>query len=276
MLKQFLIIFFILYSYTTNRAFAQVATKSKLSKWVIGIQINTPERMSPLEEQTEKSGSSTWNDEEFLYKGVSANATTKDRSFAASIIANYYLKDDVFIRCKTGVDNIDIKLLPDDYIEATGIYHYYYNAWKKRTDFIIAPGIGGKIVIKKFGFFAGFDVPFTYYGKAQTYNYYQTNDAITGVQISSSEQSGSIFKAYSIGIGNFAGFAFMFKQFSFGGEISYAFLYNKRMSESTFRIVNKDLQTNTVTSVGDVTYNPNISNFDMSKIKGSITLTYSF
>jgi hypothetical protein len=259
-----------------GNANAQEKKTEKEYKWSVGVQVNTPERIPKLQEQTE--GATWWifGDDEFLYHGLSFNAITKDKTFAASTVVNYYYKTNNFLRFRVGLDKVDIELLPDKAVELTGTFLNYNHAWKKRNDFTSEIGIGYNIEIKPLHFYVGLDIPFTYYGKTQVYLFQQVNDAITGAPISSNEQSGSIFSAFSTGIGNFAGFAFKFKDFALGGEISYALLYNKRLSETTFHAENINLQTNTIVNTTDITYNPTISNFDISKIKGSITLTYSF
>ncbi|NVO03183.1 MAG: hypothetical protein HXX09_10840 [Bacteroidetes bacterium] len=253
-----------------GNANAQEKKTEKDYKWSVGIQLNTPERKIPNIEDQSANG---WDDG-YLYNGESHNAITKDKTFALSLIGNYLLKDDNFLRCKVGFNNVDIKRLNDYRIDS--LDNTISNAFKKRTDFGVAFGIGKSLEIKHLNLYAGFELPFTFYGKTKFYYYYQANDVQTGTPLTSQEISGTIFKAYSIGIGNFAGFTFKFSNFSIGGEISYAFLYSKRLSESTFQVINKDLQTNTVTSGLDGTSNPKISSFDMSKITGSITLKYSF
>ena len=271
------IIFILFFFIGANLKIAAQKTDSLNNyKWEIGLQINTPERKSPLEEQTENSFNSTWSDEIFLYHANSNNGTTKDKTFSVALVGNYYLKGNNFLKIKTGFSKVDIELTDKPFIESTGTYQAYDNAYKKRNDIILSPGVGRVMGIKNFKFYGGFDIPFTYYGNAHVDYFVQTNDASTGIPVSSYELSGTIFSAYSIGIGNFAGFSFLFKHFSVSGEVSYAFLYNKRLSESTFQSVAKDLQTNTITSSAGITYHPTVSYFDISKIKGSIMLAYSF
>jgi hypothetical protein len=248
-------------------------TDKNNSKWSIGVQINTPERKIPNIEDKDQNAN-VWEDG-YLYNGDSHNGSTKDKTYAVSVVGNYYLKDNNFLRIKAGINNVDIVMTDKPFIDPTGTTLSYDNAWKKRMDFNVSPGIGYSIAIKHFNFYAGFELPYTHYGQAQFYAFWQNNDAKTGALISTEEMTGTIFKAYSIGIGNFIGFSFSFRSLSIGGEITYAFLYKKLLSASTWHNLDKDFINNTTTS-SDLTYNPTMSNFDMSKIKGSIMLTYSF
>lgn len=251
-------------------AFSFAQQKNQEYKWEIGLQINTPERKSPLEEQTEDTYG-PWNDELQLYYGISSNARTKDRTFALSIISNYFKNDD-FFRYKAGINKVSIHLLPD--VVDTSGYYSSYEASKYRNDFIISLGIGKGITFKQFHLHSGFEIPFTYYGKGNV-NFHTKTKVPFSPNYSFYELNGTIFNSYSIGIGGFSGFTFGYKKFSFGGEISFAFLYNKRLGETKFHNETKDYINNNFTTF-DFTYNPTISNFDISKVKGSINLTYLF
>lgn len=271
MLKQFLIIFFILFNYTINTAFSQDSTKTNLRKWGVGVQVNTVEQ---TQRYSNKIGNIYWTDDIDLYIN-GHNSRTKDNSFAIGIIGNYYLKNTNFLRCNIGINKINIEV-KDEYPTPWGD-NAVFNASKTQTDMHFAFGTGWKIDKGKLSFYGGFVVVAAFYGKAFVHKYVE-NQVPKGTFYNSNEVTGTIENGYSYGIGNFAGFTYNIKKISIGGEIAYSFLYSKYGGKETFYQVNIQVnppEPNIVTETTPV-FNNAHTLFEMSKIKPSIYFIYHF
>lgn len=271
MLKQLLITLFILFGYTTNRAFAQGIAKTKPSKWGIGIQVNTVE-------QTQRYSNLPlniyWQDDIDLYFSGS-HSRTKDNSFAIGIIGNYYLKNTNFIRCNISINRINIEA-NSEYTTSWGDYSVFHGS-KKQNDLHFAFGTGWKIDKEKLNFYGGFVVVAAFYGKAFVHRYSE-NQVPNGLFYNSFDGTGTIENGYSAGIGSFAGFAYNVKRFSFGVEIAYSFLYSKYGGKQTF--YTSSVQVNppepNILIENTATYDNALTTFEMSKVKPSIYFTYNF
>lgn len=271
MLKQLLIIFFILINYTTNSAFAQDSTKTKHSKWGIGVRLNTVEQTQRYSNQT---GNIYWQDDVDLYFN-GYHSRTKDNSFAIGIIGNYYLKNSNFLRCNIGINKIDVES-NEEYLAPWGD-NALFNASKKQNDLHFAFGTGWKIDKEKLSFYGGFVVVAAFYGKAFVHKYVE-NQVPNGIFYNSNEVTGTIENGYSYGIGNFLGFAYNIKKISIGGEIAYSFLYSKYGGKETFYHMNIQVnppEPNIVTETTAIFDNV-LTIFEMSKVKPSIYFTYNF
>jgi hypothetical protein len=248
--------------------------KDVFLKWEMGVQLSACEQKTPLEEMYGTS-SYGWNDDFLFANHANDNSFVKHFAYGIKGLGVYHFNKNFFTRISGGFNIMSIEHSPEEYSDQNGLYLITHDASKKRIDFLSAIGLGKRISIDQFNFYSGFELPFVFYGKSSVHYFTELKDASSGTKNSSEELTGEIFGSLSMGIGNFAGFDFEFKNFSLGGEIAYLFQYCKSTSESNFQIIEIDYVSNN-TTVTNTKESPHISDFGFSKIKPSIHIMYSF
>ncbi|HTL80861.1 MAG TPA: hypothetical protein VL651_04115 [Bacteroidia bacterium] len=239
-------------------------------KWGIGLQINQVEKRIPILEDESATG---WDDG-YLYNGSNHRGKTTNLSFALGLVA-VKMNEQNMCRIRFGVDRIDIKLNCKGPDASSGTSFINETAFKRRTDYLFSPGWGLILNKDRINFYVGLEVPIRYYSAAQLHYYYETGDLVTGVVDWSNEILAKNFSAFSLGIGNFVGFNYELKQWRFGGELSYAFTYSRRLSKSTFDVIDINYQSGTNTS-SHLDFEPKISEIGLSGVQPSFIISFSF
>lgn len=251
-----LVLFFIFSSY----AFAQDTAKTKLSKWAVGVQVNTIEKIPSF-------GGVGIADERYLSPSVENN-----KSYSFGLIGNYRLNENCSFRLQAGYTNRNIV---EDYYPANPNNGNYTmsHATIRQTNTKFSPGIQWGMKQKKFVLYGGFDIPFTLYGtmaiKGHTDSY--TNDTLSFIE----DDVITIPRGISIGIGSFSGFLInVISHIAIGSEVSCAYLYSKTgnvtVFEGTSSLPGGTPQTTTY-KIKD-----SIQRLGIFNIQGTLSIFYTF
>jgi hypothetical protein len=249
--------------------FLVAQSDTRACTWSFTAQMNTPERESQLEMRSKSSYGLLYDN--VLYYGYSGSATTHDRTFSASTVLSKQRSEKFDYRLKIGITLVNIHLY--DRLD-TGGFTLAFNGSKTRMDFSLAPGVSRSASWKKMMFYTGFELPFTLGGKTNLLSsYYSSSTNSTGTI---TDEKGETMASYlSIGVGSFSGIGFKLHHFFLGSEISFAFLFNKTTGLSTLR-THYDDTINNIHSNLEESFSPKVSEFDLSRVRGSLFISYSF
>jgi hypothetical protein len=177
-----------------------------------------------------------------------------------------YRKENILWRVRAGVIRTSIH---SGWSYSDASFTYTYEAGKKEMDYYLAPGITKMFTVNRFEYFAGVEMPVTIYGPAKVYKQYGYGTAGVAEQRYSNITTGSYRNGFSAGLGAFGGFSVRFyRNFTFGPEVGFAFLYSDLGSSGAF--------TSTTTDNGSYTENlrftKNYRKLGVTGMQGSLNL----
>lgn len=199
--------------------------KNTDKKWTIGLQMNSLDKIPSLLNLDNPSDNRFYND-----------GTRKNKSFAIGIQANYSFSENCFFRIRSGVTFNNIYeyneeifsggiLLGKDYIHITN------------KNFNLAPGFFFTKRLERFDVFCGFEIPFIAYGQVKDTTSFEQYDRMTDTLTSYVYSHAKSDNGFAVGPAFNAGFNIhLSRNFSLGGETSYAFLYSKVGEISTVTV----------------------------------------
>lgn len=246
-MKTKITILMIFFSSFTYSAFAQETPKHK---WDIVGQIASPEEFtvpySLLESYNEKDNS----------------------AFSLGLLGNYFVRDNVFIRFKTGMCNKKVTYHEENKDTAVAPI-YVRDEIIRQNSKKIALGIGRGIEQKSVRIYTGIEMLATVYDKFNI-DYHGTETTFGGYI---ETKSNIVPGGYAIGLGAFIGCQFVFlKRFAVGTEFSSAFQYYKVGGEDTYNNVIVGSPNYNITGHTLITR----KYIGFSKINASISIAYSF
>lgn len=213
-------LFFIFSSY----AFAQEAVNSTPNnKWSIGIQLYSPEKLTPVATET-----NTIYQDGHNYVGGDLKEKT---FFSYGVIVQYNINDKFTLRLRGGQNNRIIKQYyntGEGTFNGTSLPAGYYDAGNstvKQSAQRISLGLQRAFHLNNFDAYAGLEFQYISYAHF-TLNYTTLNvrDTVTYISNGSTDIPGG----FIIGAGPYIGCNFyMMKRISIGAAISFAFIYTK-------------------------------------------------
>ncbi len=236
--------------------------KAKLSKWSIGVQINTVDKLPPF---------TMFSDNNPLFHGGDIRGgDKKNNSYSLGLIINYIFKENISIRIKTGITRINMS----NYYELPYLHDGTDDISLKQTTTNYIPGIEWNIVKGKINFYTGFEAPINIYGK---YNYKANDRSINNGMPSTTIITTKIDGGLSAGIGSFLGVRIhLFKNIFIGSEFSYSLLYSKIGGNETYEQIDIDDASGTVFNHNIYTFRESIAGVGLSGFKASLNISYLF
>lgn len=219
-----LILFFIFSSY----AFAQDTTKTKPYKWGIGVQVNTVEKLPPL---------NAFSDQSF----IGGDGNKENRSFSFGVLTSYSLRPDLSIRYRYAHTKMDFK---NTFIQILSDKNVTNNYYLKETINHFAIGIQwNNSLSKKIFFYGGFEISYNNYSKYDLSYVTSGFDATVnnGMPFTSISKQ-SLLGGFSLGVSPYMGFIVnLTENILFGAEYSIAYDYSKiAVGDFTYEDTTKD------------------------------------
>jgi hypothetical protein len=247
---------------TKNQSAQSDTTKKthKKHKWLLGLEVNTLGN-SPL----------PFNDPyDLYYYGYDAfnnNSSVTSKSFSFGIRGNYYLKNDLSLKLRTGLEKYSASLLESD----TDIVVPLEKATKTENAFYLTLGVQQDFQINKItNFHAGIDFTFTYYGMFNEIVNVTVKDSTA---LNTATTTYVVPEGVTFGIGPAIGLTFkLCKHMGLGAEITDALVYQFLGGKETYT----ETSTNATLYSSNGEYVYKSWGFTNSGVTVSIFLSYLF
>ncbi|MDO9187032.1 MAG: hypothetical protein Q7W13_13540 [Bacteroidia bacterium] len=224
MIKQLLIIFFILLNYVANSSFAQeTVNTTTINKWSVGIQCYSPEKLNPV-----ATGGGGISQDGHYYSGTDLKEKT---FFSYGAIVHYNINNNITLRFRAGVNN---RKITQYYNTSEGTFNGIAlptnfcdigTATVKQSAQRFGIGIQRAFHLNNFDAYAGLEFQYTSYSHFTLhYTTLNVRDTITDV----SEGNWDIPGGFVIGASPYIGCnLYVMKRISIGAEVAFSYTYMK-------------------------------------------------
>lgn len=262
MLKQLLIIFFILVNCTANSVFAQDTTKTKLNKWGLALNASNAGMFEKF-----------WLLNTDLGYVLSAANTWNTNHYAFGLMGCHSLKGNKSLRIKAEIANRNTTVTYDSRNSSAPPGTFSSNETEIKQKIInIEPSLIWKNEIGKLTIYEGFSLPIILVGKYYSFTHALETDALNTPTYEGTS-SISLPGGFATGPGILSGLNLnIYTHFNIGMEFSFAFLYSDIDGEAIYS------NTDTFPSYSSGTHTEKFQRirYEFSNLNSSINISYSF